>query len=164
MKDAIFAALLALACVFPAAAQTPPASPTQFLKPDEIIRRLPGRWEYRPEDGWKAGMLIRNITCSEAAERVWFDRDAKGLIYHSQHEAAGAKPTTSRIGTQGVLIFQKPLIRIQYEGEKGWDENGKPIIWEIWMPDADTFYWRVAGWPPDVMTPPIRRCKDKMTS
>jgi|JI10StandDraft_1071094.scaffolds.fasta_scaffold01501_15 hypothetical protein len=166
VRDWIVAALLALVCAIPAEAQAPTANRTQpeFLKPDEIIRQLPGRWEYRPKDGWKPEMLKGSIRCSENAERIWFDRDAKGLVYHSQNEEAGSKPTTSRIGTDGVLVFQKPLIRIQYEGEKGWDKNGKPIIWEIWMPDTDTFHWRIMGWPPDAMMPPIRRCKDKMTS
>jgi hypothetical protein len=91
-------------------------------------------------------MLKGSIRCSENAERIWFDRDAKGLVYHSQNEEAGAKPTTSRIGTRWCLGFSEAVDpdSVRRRG-KGWDKNGKPIIWEIWMPDTDTFHWRIMG-------------------
>ena len=106
-------------------------------------------------------MLKQSIRCNGSAERIWFERDGKNVIYHSQGEAEGSQLNTSVIGTEGIMQYQMPLIRIQYQGEKGHDADGKPVVWEIWMTDADTFHWRVMGWPVGTMTPPIRRCKDE---
>jgi hypothetical protein len=62
------------------------------------------------------------------------------------------------------LIFERPTIRVQYDGEQRLDANGKPVVWKLFMPDRDTFYWHRVDWPPRATTAAVRRCKDEVVS
>lgn len=167
MIRAGLAFLLGLVLTFGAAeAQAPKdsrAEPARLLEANEIIKVLPGRWQYRTDDGWKTNSNVsKEILCDESAERIWFERDAQGLVYYSQ---SGDSPKSrSRVGFDWFLFVQRPVIRVQYDGERRKDANGRPVAWELFMPDRDTFYWHRIDWPLGATTAPVRRCKDEVIS
>jgi hypothetical protein len=167
MIRAIFTALVFLALApGVASSQAPNASgPPALLKAEEIIRLLPGRWEYRAEDGWETGGNVSTRkSCDGHAERIWFERDKQGVVYYAEDEGVDSPTRRSRVAFDRILIFERPVIRIQYEGETRLDENGKPVAWEVYMTDPDTFYWHRVGWPNGATTAAVRRCKEAVIS
>lgn len=109
--------------------------------------------------------MAQRLSCKTSAERIWFERDARGnLVYYSKREAPDAEPNYSRVQLDKFLAFDRPVIRIQYEGRPQTDEQGKPVVWELFMTDHDTFYWHRIGWPPDATTAAVRRCKEEAVS
>jgi hypothetical protein len=159
----VAAIALGLACAGLASAQAPRAVTPQPFTAEEIISALPGRWEHRIEGASKEALEAMS-NCKKFADRIWFRRGEKGLIYHSQNEAPGSIVYTSRVGIPSLPFLRRSTIRVQYEGEGRQEDNGKPVVWEIYMTERDTFYWHRVGWPPGTTTPPVRRCKEEVTS
>jgi hypothetical protein len=143
-------------------AQAPKGGTPRLFSSDEIISTLPGRWEYPVPEGVGEEASVR---CDKFAERIWFERDDKGeLIYHSQYEEPGSERSVSRVGVSRFPFPERPTIRLQYQGETRLDDKGKPVAWEVIMVERDTFYWHRVDWPPGATTPPVRRCREDVSS
>lgn len=161
----IIARAVALVAVCSGLASAQASRTPKLFTAEEIISALPGRWGYAPEEGWSDKSTSKTVDCGKFAERIWFGRDEKGeLVYYSQHEEPGAKMNVSRVGVSRFPFPERHTIRLQYEGEKRLDEDGKPVAWEVIMTERDTFYWHRVGWPPGGTTAPVRRCKEEVSS
>jgi hypothetical protein len=105
--------------------------------------------------------------CSESAMVIRILKDETGaLLYEAEHigsEVAGIPKEDlfdrSRIWMVLPDRSGRPrAIRIHYDGETRLDARGKPVVWDLLMPDRDTFYWHRADWPAGSVAAPSRRC------
>lgn len=147
-------------------ALAPAALAQKLLTVDEIYKALPGVWSMETADPPGSP---RTTHCDKNALRIHFETDAvRGRMYVSEllrplkpGETEADRIARSPVGVgkpaSGVLSY---AIMIQYDGEKRLDEQGKPVVWYLVMPDKDTFLWHRAGWPTDSFTAPSRRCPD----
>lgn len=144
---------------------TPLAHAGPPLTYEQILAELPGVWVMIPRDAAAPPM---SQLCETASTRISIRQSGANAIYLS--EFLGVLPDGkvdedrfSRSAIRRVAAapgFGMEGIHVQYEGEDRLDDNGRPVAWILFMPDRDTFYWHMVGWPRGATTVPSRRCPD----
>lgn len=161
MRIAILGLLLAAA--LPAHAQQPDAATL-------AEERLTGKWGMVMRDPPDAEEGPYFLDCDKAAVEIRFERTPTGqLIYESEAFGSLAKDLTpeERISRGPVrTVIADPrgvgaILVVQYDGETRLDDDGKPVVWELILVDANTFHWQRADWSNDSFTAPSHRCPAK---
>ena len=128
------------------------------LSAQEIVERLPGRWEIDPaswanasENTFRCDADFLRIEIFEVDGRLRYRSsvgpEEQGQVVSDIHGVAN--PETGEL---------RPLIRLKYEDEIRTTETGELVEWMLVMPDADTFYWIRTDWAPGDRTAMRRRC------
>ena len=154
---------LAIGLAIASVAAAPAALAQGFMPASEVVKILGGVWAMESSSS-KAKL---EKLCSEPAMVIRILKHETGaLLYEAEHigsEVAGIPKEDlfdrSRIWMVLPDRSGRPrAIGIQYEGETRLDARGKPVVWDLLMPDRDTFYWHRADCPAGSGTAPSRRC------
>lgn len=159
----MLAAALVVLCTAPANAQSNERpyylDVSRLLTHEQILQEIPGRWAMLWPD--KEGERPR-FDCKNRAVRIWIERDQDGgAVYFSQHHGSDEVARSPVFVDKGILGSPKRQIRVRYDNEKRLTDDGKPVEWELIMPDRLTFMWRRTDWPKNSSTPISRRCAEE---
>jgi hypothetical protein len=130
-----------------AATATHPVSTTGPLS---VRDQLPGRWDWvdaAPRCGASAAQL--SFSADGQQVRVWVPTG----VYLGEVALGPA-------AAYEIIDEAPAAMRLRLIGETRSTEAGVPVVWDLFLLDADRFCWHRTDWQVGACTKPLTRCPD----